>query len=73
MHGPETALTLVDTLDLAGYGVFHSVRADLLRRLGRVSEASEEYREALRLAGNAAERHFLQGRLLGLSGADQPD
>ncbi|MBP1134917.1 RNA polymerase sigma-70 factor (ECF subfamily) [Arthrobacter sp. PvP023] len=73
VHGPETALALVDTLDLAGYGVFHSVRADLLRRLGRVSEAREEYREALGLAGNAAERQFLQGRLLGLSGADQPD
>ncbi|MBP1232692.1 RNA polymerase sigma-70 factor (ECF subfamily) [Arthrobacter sp. PvP102] len=72
VHGPEAALGLVDALELAGYGVFHSVRADLLRRLGRFSEAREEYRKALGLAGNAAERRFLEGRLLGLPAADRP-
>ncbi|KIS26383.1 RNA polymerase subunit sigma-24 [Arthrobacter sp. SPG23] len=70
VHGPEAALSLVDELELGGYGVFHSVRADLLRRLGRYPEAGEEYREALGLAGNAAERRFLKGRLLELPAAD---
>ena len=66
VHGPAAALGLVDGLDLAGYGLFHAVRADLLRRLGRFREAGAAYRDALALAGNAAERRFLEGRLLGL-------
>jgi RNA polymerase sigma-70 factor (ECF subfamily) len=66
VHGPAAALALVDLLALADYGVFHSVRADLLRRLGRFSEATAAYREAAALAGNAAERRFLEGRLLEL-------
>lgn len=66
VHGPAAALGLVDGLDLAGYGLFHAVRADLLRRLGRFREAGAAYRDALGLAGNAAERRFLEGRLVGL-------
>jgi RNA polymerase sigma-70 factor (ECF subfamily) len=66
VHGPAAALALVDLLALADYGVFHSVRADLLRRLGRFSEATAAYREAAALAGNAAERQFLEGRLVEL-------
>lgn len=72
VQGPAAALGLVDALDLGGYGVFHSVRADLLRRLGRYSEARKEYRKALALAGNAAERRFLDGRLLELPPAGEP-
>ena len=63
VHGPAEALRLVDGLDLAGYGLFHAVRADLLRRLGHFPEARVAYRDALGLAGNAAERRFLEGRL----------
>lgn len=70
VHGPAAALGLVDGLDLAGYGLFHAVRADLLRRLGRFREAEASYRDALELAGNAAERRFLEGRLIGLPGRD---
>ena len=70
VHGPAAALGLVDGLDLAGYGLFHAVRADLLRRLGRFREAGAAYRDALGLAGNAAERRFLEGRLLGLPEGD---
>jgi RNA polymerase sigma-70 factor (ECF subfamily) len=66
VHGPAAALALVDLLALADYGMFHSVRADLLRRLGRFSEATAAYREAAALAGNAAERQFLEGRLVEL-------
>jgi len=58
--GPEAALALVDALDLSGYHLFHAVRADLLRRLGRNAEAASAYDAAIALSGNAAERAFLQ-------------
>jgi RNA polymerase sigma-70 factor (ECF subfamily) len=57
--GPATALSLVDQLDLTEYRVFHAVRADLLRRLGRKIEAARAYDEAIRLTENAVEREFL--------------
>ena len=63
VDGPAPALALVDALDLDGYHVFHAVRADLLRRLGRADEASVAYRRAADLAGNAAERAYLLGRV----------
>jgi RNA polymerase sigma-70 factor, ECF subfamily len=63
VEGPEVALRVVDRLELAGYEVFHAVRADLLRRLGRLPEAAAAYEAAVALAGNAAERRFLEGRL----------
>jgi RNA polymerase sigma-70 factor (ECF subfamily) len=65
VHGPEAALTLVEGLDLGGYHIFHAVRADLLRRLGRSAEAAEAYRAALERTGNTVERAFLQDRLSG--------
>ena len=62
VEGPATALPLVDTLDLGTYHVFHAVRADLLRRLGRDAEASAAYETAIALTENAAERDFLLRR-----------
>jgi RNA polymerase sigma-70 factor (ECF subfamily) len=35
VDGPGAALALVDALDLDSYHLYHAVRADLLRRLGR--------------------------------------
>ena len=35
VEGPEAALALVNGLDLGQYHLFHAIRADLLRRLGR--------------------------------------
>jgi RNA polymerase sigma-70 factor, ECF subfamily len=61
--GPGPALALVDDLDLARYHLYHAIRADLLRRLGRPAEAAQAYREALDRTGNAAERAFLRDRL----------
>ncbi len=61
-EGPDAALELVDGLELGGYHVFHAVRADLLRRLGRVHEAADEYTEAARLAPSAGERLLLDAR-----------
>jgi RNA polymerase sigma-70 factor (ECF subfamily) len=39
VEGPGAALALVDDLGLDGYHLFHAIRADLLRRLGRAGEA----------------------------------
>jgi RNA polymerase sigma-70 factor (ECF subfamily) len=60
--GPGAALTLVDDLDLGGYHLFHAIRADLLRRLGRVAEAAQAYDAAIARTENAAERDFLRRR-----------
>jgi RNA polymerase sigma-70 factor (ECF subfamily) len=61
--GPRAALALVDELDLGTYHLFHAVRADLLRRLRRDTEADEAYQAAIALAENATERDFLQRQL----------
>ncbi|MFI0450626.1 RNA polymerase sigma factor [Actinomadura sp. 6N118] len=63
LEGPETALSVVETLPLDDYYLFHSTRADLLRRLGRAHEAAAAYKAALARTQNPAERAFLQGRL----------
>ncbi len=60
--GPAAALSEVDALDLAGYHLFHSIRADLLRRLGRPADAAAAYDAALTSVTNAAERRFLEER-----------
>ncbi|MDQ1042930.1 RNA polymerase sigma factor [Streptomyces sp. V4I2] len=59
VQAPGPALDLVDALDLEGYHVFHAVRADLLRRLGRVAEAAAAYATAVALSENPAERAYL--------------
>ncbi|MCP9982405.1 RNA polymerase sigma factor [Actinomadura madurae] len=59
VQGPEVALELVDRLDLGRYYLFHAIRADLLRRLGRVAEAAEAYEEAAGRTENEAEKAFL--------------
>src|SRR5205823_7016054 len=46
VQGPAAALALVDELDLDNYQPFHATRADLLRRLGRHSEAAAAYERA---------------------------
>jgi RNA polymerase sigma-70 factor, ECF subfamily len=60
LDGPETALAIVDSLDLDGYHHFHAIRADLLRRLGREPDAVDAYEAAIALTDNAAEQAFLQ-------------
>jgi len=63
VDGPEPALALVDRLELEELGLYHAVRADLLRRLGRDAEAADAYAAALARTENEAERGFLAGRL----------
>ena len=60
IQGPAAALALVDELDLDNYHPFHATRADLLRRLGRDSEAAAAYERAAALAPTDAERDFLK-------------
>src|SRR2546421_8538800 len=49
VEGPDAALGVVDgldldlDLDLEGYHLFHAIRAELLRRLGRNAEAALAY------------------------------
>jgi RNA polymerase sigma-70 factor, ECF subfamily len=62
VDGPAAALALVDELQLDDYYLFHSIRADLLRRLQRYPEAVAEYEAALPRTDNAAERTFLERR-----------
>jgi RNA polymerase sigma-70 factor, ECF subfamily len=63
VEGPDAALALIDGLDLDTYYLYHSVRADLLRRRGRDTEAARAYERAIALTDNAREREFLNGRL----------
>ena len=59
--GPGPALELLDAIDgLEDYYLYHSTRADLLRRLGE--PAAPEYELALELAPSEVEREFLRGR-----------
>jgi RNA polymerase sigma-70 factor (ECF subfamily) len=59
----EAALELVERLDLEGYHYLHATRAELLTRLGRVSDARAAYGRALELVHSDAERHLLEARL----------
>ena len=66
-YGPAAGLALTDRLVadavLEGYHLLPAVRADLLRRMGRLEEAHAAYQQALALTGTTAERRYLEGRL----------
>jgi RNA polymerase sigma-70 factor, ECF subfamily len=67
VDGPERALRLVDSIgkrgELNGYHVLPAVRGDLLRRLGRHTEAIAAYQQALQSVDLEPERRFLEARL----------
>lgn len=65
VDGPQTALQLIDALasDLDRFYLFHAIRADLLRRLGRREQAAAAYMNAIERCENNTEREFLQRRL----------
>ncbi|SDS05621.1 RNA polymerase sigma factor [Microlunatus soli] len=71
VDGPAAALREVDRLAetprLSGYRYLPAIRADLLRRLDRRTDALAAYTAALRLADNEAERQFLRSRIAELS------
>jgi RNA polymerase sigma factor (sigma-70 family) len=63
-EGPAAGLAITDTLGdaLDGYHLLPSVRADLLAKLGRPSEARAELERAAGLTDNARERALLLAR-----------
>jgi len=66
-EGIEKGLALMDEANsgkqLEKYYPYHAARADLLRRLHRMSEASAAYTRALALATNRVEQQYLRKRL----------
>ncbi|MFD0362259.1 RNA polymerase sigma factor [Nocardia sp. GCM10030253] len=71
VDGPQAALTLLDNIDLANHHLFHAIRADLLRRLGRDTEAASAYDQAIDRTENLAEQTFLRSRRETLAATDQ--
>lgn len=68
MHdGPSAGLEIIDAIlargELTNYHLAHAARADLLRRLGRTSEARDAYQIALSLTQQEPQRRFLTRRL----------
>lgn len=65
IDGPERGIELIDVVlpGLPGFHLAHAARADLCRRAGRLDEARQSYRAALRLARQGPERRFLERRL----------
>jgi len=65
-HGPQAGLDLVDQLtaepSLRSYHLLPSVRGDLLRKLGRETEARAEFARAAALTDNERERKLSAGR-----------
>ncbi len=71
--GPQAGLDLVDSLTsepaLRSYHLLPAVRADLLKKLGRLAEARDEFARAAGLAQNARERALLLTRAASCSPA----
>ncbi len=69
-RGPAAGLELLDTLRaddrLSGYHLLPAARAELLERLGRRSEARDEFLRAAALAGNDRQRARLEKRAAAL-------
>jgi RNA polymerase sigma-70 factor (ECF subfamily) len=74
VDGPERALDLVDALaarrSLSEHHLLLAVRADLLRRLGRMDEALAAYRAAHAAAQLEPEQRFFARRIAELTGED---
>ena len=70
VEGPHAGLALIERLtpELEEYHLLHAARADLLRRLGSLSEAATSYRRALELTANESERRYLNRRLQEIGG-----
>jgi RNA polymerase sigma-70 factor (ECF subfamily) len=76
VEGPAAGLAAIDTIaepdQLDDYPLYHSARADLLRRCDRPQEAAAAYRRALALVGTSPERRFLERRLAEVAGHIEP-
>ena len=72
--GPEAGLVLLEDLpaELAAFRLVPAVKADLLRRAGRIPEAITQYRNAIPLAATDAERAQLWRKLAELNDSKTP-
>jgi RNA polymerase sigma-70 factor, ECF subfamily len=68
VSGPAAGLAATDGLALESYYLFHAIRADFFRRLGRPAQAAAAYESAIARTANAAEREFLRRRLVSVTG-----
>jgi RNA polymerase sigma-70 factor (ECF subfamily) len=73
-EGPAAALQALDALapNLPNHHLVPTVRADLLQKLNRPTEAREELQRALTLTTNTREQDLLTSRLAHISLNDQP-
>ena len=74
--GPQAGLDIVDSLTsdpaLKSYHLLPAVRADLLRKVGRLSEAQSEFARAAALAQNSRERTLLLTRAASCAAGTAP-
>jgi len=63
-EGAEQGLELIDEIaGLDDYRPLHAARGDLLRRLGRDTEAADAFARALAIPGNEVETAYLEGQV----------
>ena len=76
-EGPAAGLVILDAIShhpqLRSWPQLHMAQADLLRRLGRTTDAIARYRSALELEPAPAERAFIHARLRMLTGPSAAD
>jgi predicted RNA polymerase sigma factor len=77
-QGPAAGLDALDTIAtaagdsaLAGYHLLHSVRGDLIMKMGNFSEAREEIQRAIAMTQNLREQELLTERLKQMEKAAQ--
>jgi RNA polymerase sigma-70 factor (ECF subfamily) len=70
-HGPKSAIAYLDQVEdikrLSNYHHYHSARANMFQRMGKVAQARNCYSEAVRLCGNAVEKKYLQQKIRSLA------
>jgi RNA polymerase sigma-70 factor, ECF subfamily len=63
VRGAPKALELIDALALDEYYLYHAIRADLLRRIGKPADATAAYYAAIDRTDNATQIRFLRSRI----------
>lgn len=72
VEGPDAALGLLNGLEMDHYYLLHTIRADMLQRIGNTAEAAAAYEAAIAATENVAERDFLRRKLQAMGSAAPP-